>query len=123
MGARAPVHGQAINPAVYHGMDAHGLMPAQPAAVVVAQGVESRMQAGVDGPVLYLGLEPLPRDSAAFGRLVMRMTVSGCLPSRCRWTRAAWATSGKPSTVEPRTRRQGDCTTPRDGRCRFSSVS
>ena len=47
----APVDQQAVGPAVEHAVDPDAVGPPQSAAVVVARGVEARVQSGLDGPM------------------------------------------------------------------------
>ena len=56
----APMHEQAVGPAVEHAVEPNGFGLAQAAAVIMARGVEPGVQAGFDGPVLDRGLEPPP---------------------------------------------------------------
>jgi hypothetical protein len=67
MGAVAPVHEQAVGPAIEHAVDADGFASAQAAGVVVARGVEPRMQASLDAPVLDVGVQPLRQRQVGLG--------------------------------------------------------
>ena len=55
----APVLEQAVRPAIEHAVDPLPFRCAQPAAVVVARGVEPRVQPGFDAPVVDVRLKPL----------------------------------------------------------------
>lgn len=102
MRAVAPVQEQAVGPAIKHAVEVHGFAPTQAAGVVMAGGVEPRVQAGFDAPMPEVGFQPLRRRQC--GRLVMSSTVSGFWPARWRCSRAAWATKGKPAASPSRSR-------------------
>ena len=65
--ASAPVHEQAVGPAIEHAVDPDGFGTTQTAAVVVARGVEPGVQSGFDAPVVDIGVEPLGRGEFSLG--------------------------------------------------------
>ena len=63
----APVNEQAVGPAIEHAVEPDGVAAAQAAAIVVARGVETGVQASFDGPVLDICFEPQCRRELALG--------------------------------------------------------
>lgn len=55
----APVDQQAVGPPVEHAVDPDAVGPPEPAAVVVARGVEAGVQSSLDGPMADGGGQPL----------------------------------------------------------------
>src|SRR5271165_2004389 len=90
-----PLDEEAIAQAQHHSEHQHGVVVANPAAVVVVGDIQALVQTALNAPMIPVQTQPVVASSREGSRLVISATNSSLRPSVWRKSRAACSANGK----------------------------